>query len=298
MSRFDVILLTEEKYENPSKKDVYIENILKEDEIIQAALEKKGLSSIRWSWDKKGVDWSDGKLLLFRTTWDYHHRRKEFFSWLEKTAYKSHFVNPINTVKWNVDKHYLVELESKGVNIAKTKIFEKGDRRDLMKDFKSFNAEEVVMKPLISAGGRHTYRIRNETISANEEIFSSLLNDEAIMLQEFQKDILINGELSLIFFGNNYSHAILKKAKPGDFRVQDDFGGSVHDYTASKKEIDFARFTIEKIEPTPVYSRVDIFKDNDGNLALAELELIEPELWFRNKPKAAELLIDEIVKLL
>ena len=43
-----------------------------------------------------------------------------------------------------------------------------------------------------------------------------------------------------------------------------------------------------------MYARVDIVYDNKNNLALSELELIEPELWFRNNPKAATLLSETI----
>ena len=45
------------------------------------------------------------------------------------------------------------------------------------------------------------------------------------MLQEYQNKITTKGEVAFMIFGGKYSHAVLKKAKPGDFRVQDDFGG-------------------------------------------------------------------------
>jgi hypothetical protein len=41
---------------------------------------------------------------------------------------------------------------------------------------------------------------------------------------------------------------------------------------------------------------VDAVWDNNDNLALAELELIETELWFRNHPEAAEKLADAVAK--
>ena len=41
---------------------------------------------------------------------------------------------------------------------------------------------------------------------------------------------------------------------------------------------------------SPVHARVDIIWDNNGVLALSELELIEPEMWFRfYKPAANKL---------
>ena len=62
-------------------------------------------------------------------------------------------------------------------------------------------------------------------------------------------------------------------------------------------EIVFAEKCINACEPIPIYVSVDIFTDNDGLIALAELELIEPELWFRNNPLAAGLLAKTIQNL-
>ena len=42
-------------------------------------------------------------------------------------------------------------------------------------------------------------------------------------------------------------------------------------------EIAFAEKCINVCEPTPTYARVDIFTNNDGIIALAELDLIEPK---------------------
>lgn len=295
MAKYDVILLTESIYIDPEFKDEYIENVLLEDELIIKALKKRGLKAVRWAWDSKDVDWSEGKYLLFRATWDYHHRLEEFSDWLDKTEKKSTFINAISTIRWNLDKHYLFELASKGVNIAKSQVVKKGSEMSLRDAFINFGQDEIVLKPIISAGGRHTYRIKENGIEELEKIYSSLLENEDLIIQEFQQNVPISGEISLMFFGTKYSHSILKLAKKGDFRVQDDFGGSFHDHEASAEEITFAKHAIEQVHPIPVYGRVDVFRDNRGQLALAELELIEPELWFRNNPAAADMLAEEIV---
>ena len=82
--------------------------------------------------------------------------------------------------------------------------------------------------------------------------------------------------------------SVLKRAKAGDFRVQDDFGGSVEPYFANIDEIALAEKAFNACEPRPVYGRADIIRDNSNQLALAELELIEPEGWLRMMPKAAK----------
>ena len=95
-------------------------------------------------------------------------------------------------------------------------------------------------------------------------------------------------------FGGKFSHAILKKAKKGDFRVQDDFGGTVHDYNASEEDILFVEKVVAICKPMPLYARVDIMWDNNDDICVSELELIEPELWFRKSETAADLLAEAI----
>ena len=94
--------------------------------------------------------------------------------------------------------------------------------------------------------------------------------------------------------GGQFTHAVLKVAKPGDFRVQDDFGGSVHDYQPTQAEMNFAEKAVSFCSPSPSLARVDIIRDNNDELAIIELEMIEPELWFRLNPKAADVLAEAI----
>ena len=119
-----------------------------------------------------------------------------------------------------------------------------------------------------------------------------------MILQPFQHNIVVKGEISLIVINGKFTHAVLKIAKKGDFRVQDDFGGSVHNYTPTLLEINFAEKAVEACDELPIYARVDVFTDNNNNLALAELELIEPELWFRNNPRAADELAKGVLQLI
>ena len=42
---YDIVILTDCRYENPDKTNWYIEQILLEDHLVKIALEKKGLKS-------------------------------------------------------------------------------------------------------------------------------------------------------------------------------------------------------------------------------------------------------------
>jgi glutathione synthase/RimK-type ligase-like ATP-grasp enzyme len=231
---------------------------------------------------------------LFRTIWDYFHRFDEFSKWLEETKHKTKMINPYAQIKWNVDKHYLGDLEQKGINIVKSHFIEKGDSKNLADWHQELGWSETVLKPCVSGGGRHTYRLNPDNYAEHEAVFKELIQDEAMMLQPFMKNVPTKGEVSHIVIGGQYSHSILKIAKKGDYRVQDDFGGSVHDYTANEQEIKYAESVAKACEPLPYYARVDVIWDDNDELALGEVELIEPELWFRNFPEAAKMLAREI----
>jgi len=300
---FDVVVLTDPRYINPKKESAYIENVLLEDRLVLEALQRLGLNTIRKSWDDPDFDWSSTKYALFRTTWDYFDRYQEFSKWLESASNQTKFINPKDLIYWNIDKHYLKDLSDAGVNIPKTIFIEKGTQttlRDTIKDAhdnQGFMDDIFILKPCVSGAARHTYKILKEDIPKYEAIFQELIGEEAMMLQEFQENIVKEGEISMMVFNGKFTHAVLKIAKPGDFRVQDDFGGTVHDYIPSKEQIAFAEKAAQAALELPIYARVDIFKDNDGEWALAELEIFEPELWFRLHPEAANILAKNIKEI-
>jgi glutathione synthase/RimK-type ligase-like ATP-grasp enzyme len=239
-------------------------------------------------------DWSSTKSVLFRTTWDYFDRFEEFSEWLETVSKQTTLLNSEALIRWNIDKHYLLDLQKKGIHIAESHFIELGAKVTLTQLHDILNWKETVLKPCISGAARHTYRLNAENLLEHETIFQRLIANEAMMLQPFQYNIVSQGEISMMVFNGNFTHAILKKAKAGDFRVQDDFGGSIQDYTPTDKEIEFAEASVNACNELPMYARVDIFEDNNGHIALSELELIEPELWFRNNPEAAKFLAQSI----
>jgi glutathione synthase/RimK-type ligase-like ATP-grasp enzyme len=162
--------------------------------------------------------------------------------------------------------------------------------------FDEFGWNDCILKPTVSGAARHTYKLNKDNVSAYETVYNELILKESMMIQEFQYSVPLKGELTFVVFDGKFSHAILKKAKSGDFRVQDDFGGTVHNYSASDEEIKFAEHVVSLCSPIPVYGRVDAILDNKNKLAVSELELIEPELWFRNCPESADRYAEAVLK--
>ena len=297
MKEFDIVLITEERYDKPILITDYIRNILLDDEILTAALNAVGLKVIRKNWADPDFDWSTAKFSFFRTTWNYFNHFDKFQNWLNITSGQTKFVNTINTIRWNMDKHYLADLKNKNIHVVETYFIEKNDPRTLTEISGQFQTEFLILKPAVSGAARQTYKLSSDTILQHEEIFKSLIENESMLLQPFQQNIIEQGEVAMMVIGGKFTHAVLKKAKQGDFRVQDDFGGTLHAYQPSLEEIEFAESAVKACDPQPIYGRVDIIRDNQDKLAIMELELIEPELWFRRNPSAADLLACEILKL-
>ena len=114
---YDIVILTDSRYENPTETDWYIDQVILEDDLVKKALEQKGYSVIKKAWDAPDFDWTNCNYAIFRTTWDYFERFEEFFKWFSETQKVVQFINNPEVIYWNLDKHYLQELQQKQVNM-------------------------------------------------------------------------------------------------------------------------------------------------------------------------------------
>ncbi len=294
----DIALLTDARYVQRQPDDEYVSNIFLEDDLLSSALHQQGLSALRVSWDDPHFDWSSVKLILFRTPWDYFFRFAEFSKWLDKVTSLTRLVNPPELINWNIDKRYLRDLQQKGVRIPPTLFIDKGEKQSLPELFHQQQWREGIIKPAVGGAARHTYRFDTSDLNQVADLFSSLIEHEAMLLQEYQPSIITRGEVAFMVMNGKFTHAVLKKAKAGDFRVQDDFGGTLHEYHATPEEIAFAEYAVKQCPEFPLYARVDVMWDNSGDPCVSELEVIEPELWFRRYPQSAKVLAAGLKELL
>ncbi len=294
----DVVILTEDRFERVDVSSPYTVNVALEDGLLEQALTRCGLSVERVSWSRAGYDWQSTRAVVFRSTWDYFDRFPEFSVWLKRVSSCAQVFNPVDVVRWNVDKHYLRDLQQRGSRIVPTHFAPQGDDRTLAAWLADCECDEAVIKPVVSGAARHTYRVTTDAAPQFEGILAECLAARAMMLQPFQRSVLTRGEVSLVMIDGRFSHAVQKLAKPGDFRVQDDHGGTVRLYTPTDAEIACAERAVASCPAPPIYARVDLVDDNAGLPAIMELELIEPELWFRLHPPAAAALAQSVVRRL
>jgi glutathione synthase/RimK-type ligase-like ATP-grasp enzyme len=288
-SSADVALLTDYRYTAAvaAPDDWYLGNILADDGLLQAALRARGLCSVRLDWADPDVDWSRFGVAVFRTTWDYFDRQAEFMAWIDRAAAVTRLCNPAPLVRWNLDKHYLGELAAAGVPVVPTRYVERGDTTPLAAHLEASGWDQAIVKPCISGAARHTYRLDRASAAAIEPVVRRLLAGEAMMLQPFLPAILDQGEDTLVVIDGQYTHALRKRAKAGDFRVQDDYGGTLHACEPSDAQRGLAAQAMAACPQVPAYGRVDMVLGTDGGPCVMELELIEPELWLRRHPACA-----------
>ena len=288
MKDYDVVILTDSRYVQPNEKNQYIENVLKEDGLLIEALNNLGLKTIKKDWNDSNFNWNSTKTAVFRSTWDYFDKFSIFQNWLSQVQNKCALINSYEQIKWNLDKHYLQDLKNWSLPIPKSVFINKMSGTKLKDIATNMKWNHIVVKPTVSGAAKNTFQLKDQEIENFQTKWIRLTNEEDFIVQEFQKNIIKSGEIAVMLFGGKYSHAVLKKAKKGDFRVQDDFGGTVETITPSKEIIDLAEKAIKKLNPTPLYCRVDVILNNQNKAVIIELELIEPELWFRFKITAAE----------
>lgn len=291
-------LLTEGRYERPRVASEYVANVLEEDRLLAAALAARGIDATRIDWARADADWARFDGGVFRTTWDYFERFAEFSRWLDAIEPRTRLWNPAATIRWNADKHYLADLDRRGVPVVPTVFVERGAHTGLAELMRAHGFDRAVLKPAVSGAARHTYVVERGGEAPHEPLFRALVDAEAMLLQPFQRDVVARGELAIVVIDGTCTHAVRKLAKPGDFRVQDDHGGTAHAERAGDDELALAARAVAACDPAPLYARVDVVRTNDGALAVMELELIEPELWLRLCPAAAERLAEALARRL
>lgn len=261
------------------KGKYHLINVANEDDTLLDFLKSKGYHITKEIWNDAEVKWENYDLLILKSPWDYFDLIEDFYKWLTKLEnQKVRLLNPISIVKWNADKHYLQEIEKAGLKVTPSIFLSKGDQINLANYFQLFNTQQLIVKPCVSGGSKNTFKVTAKNVEEITATLAQLILNEDFIIQPFLKEIEEHGEWSFLFFNGKFSHAILKKAKKGDFRVQASFGGTVHAKNAPLTYLNSAQLYVNQFAKGCLYTRVDGTIIN-GEFYLMELELIEPFLF-------------------
>ncbi|WP_145860431.1 ATP-grasp domain-containing protein [Pedobacter suwonensis] len=269
-----------------------------EDDKLLYFLKEKGFTIDLVIWNNPHINWEDYQVAILKSPWDYFDLIEDFYTWLDLLVTKKvKLLNPVNVVRWNSDKRYLKEIEAAGLKIIPSIFINKQNRVSLKHFFDEFNTDKLIVKPCISGGAKNTFKVTIDYVEAVNHQLNHLLQEEDFIIQPFLPEILESGEWSFIFFNGTYSHSLIKKAKPGDFRVQPAHGGSVHPQNPDHDLIAMAQQYVDLFAKNCLYARVDGTFVN-GEFLLMELELIEPFLFLNTAPENYDRYYEALKKLM
>ena len=234
---------------------------------------------------------------MLRSTWDYHLRHEEFARWVEARELDgSRLWNPPGLVRWNSHKFYLRDLERRGVPIVPTRFLPAGTGGALGEILARAGWDRAVVKPAVSATAFRTHRVERRS-AEDDAPARDLLAESDALVQEYLPEIESEGELSFIHLGGTFSHAVRKRPTPGDFRVQEQFGGRAEAERPAGELVRAAGRAVAAIDSPWLYARVDAVETSRG-LLLMELELVEPSLYLASDRDAVGRFADAIEKIL
>jgi glutathione synthase/RimK-type ligase-like ATP-grasp enzyme len=269
-----------------------------DDVVLTDALVARGIEVVRPVWNEPATDATTAPVTIIRSTWDYSSQLPEFLAWTARMDLAGTLKNPSSVIRWNTHKGYLAQLNSEGIPIVPTAFFARGDVVDVADVVRTRGFDNgLVIKPTVSCGSRATRAFGAHELDAAQAHASALVAAEDVLVQPFVTSIG-SGETSLVFIDGAFTHAIQKVPVPGDFRSQTEFGGSSARVEPSQRFIDVATAALDVTGGKLLYARVDLVQGNDGRPWLMELELVEPQLFFREHPPAAERMARAIERLL
>ena len=259
------------------------------DELLYAPLRRYGWQATAVDWRDNSIDWNQFDAVIIRSCWDYQHDPEPFLAVLEAIERSTaRLENPLAVVRWNLSKIYLRDLAASGIPIVPTEwLSGLTATAPLLTLFTHWQTPDIILKPVVSACADDTFRLTPATLTQNATSLQTLFHQRDCMVQPFIPSIVTEGEFSLFFFGNEYSHTILKTPKQGDFRVQEEHGGQLQSIEPEASLLELSRAALAAIPSPTLYARIDWVRTPNG-FALMELELIEPSLYFNMDADSAE----------
>jgi hypothetical protein len=239
-------------------------------------------------WDAPGVNWRNFEAAIIGTTWDYAERCDEFVATLANIAQQTKVLNSAKLVAWNARKTYLQDLANKGCPTLPTLWLDSPHEPACRAAFDQFGCDSLVIKPQIGAGAWRQVKLQRDEAWPE----SVALPPGPCMVQPFFAAVQSEGELSLLFFNRQFSHAVRKRAANGDYRIQSSYGGIDEPYAPNASDLATAEQVLAAVEGDVLYARVDLLRGDDGLLRLIELELIEPYLYPVHAPQMGRVFAD------
>lgn len=278
------------------------------EQALPEALAARGIDPRIEQWDDESVDWQQAGVSVLRSVHNYAPVRDRFLAW---TRTVPRLLNNADVVEWNTDKHYLQELNARGMPIIETVWLE--PERGLSKHqvHTRFPAHgDFVVKPAVSSGsrdaGRYTANNATSRMEAISHAYGLLTDDRAVMVQRYVDSVDVRGETALIYLNGVLSHTVEKQAmlrgdEAGPDVVAAERAVARHATLEELRVGELARAAIHGHIKTRLgrdaqllFCRIDVVEGDGGVPTVMEVSLTDASLYAGTVPGALDSFADAI----
>lgn len=258
-----------------------------DDRLLAAELARRGAEAECVAWSDPSADWGRFDLAIVRSTWDYIDEPAAFLGALQRIEASScRVLNPLDGLRWNMDKAYLVELAARGVPVVPTRLASSAAPEALQSWLLAEGHAEAVLKPRIGGGAAGVARVAAGDVARELRARLAASPGGDFLVQPLAGSVLDEGEYMYVFVGDALTHVLLKRPAPGDFRAHGIYGGTTDPVTPAESDARQAAAILAELPFDPLYARLDLVRV-DGRLAVMEAELVDPILYFQHAPEGA-----------
>ncbi len=258
---------------------------------LRSAMQPAGMELVEIDWRSTADAFAGLPLVLLGTVWDYQDSKDDFLAQLDMLEQSGiTLCNSAGIVRWNIDKSYLRDLGNAGARTIPTLWPDSPTAKDVEDAFDQFGCDKVVVKRRVGAGAEG-----QSIFTRGDAALAGWAMDRPAMIQPFLPAITGEGEYSFIFIDGELSHCLLKTAASGDYRIQSIYGGKEQAVKPAHADRAAASSIVAALPfSTPLYARVDMVRNADGELAVMEAEMIEPYLYPLQGPDLGSRMVEAI----
>ena len=207
-----------------------------------------------------------------------------FAAWMATVQQQSRLCNPLETLSWSSHKSYLRDLEAAGIPTVPTVWLRPGEEGRISEAAAQFGRTRALLKPAVGAtsSGCMAFTVGEDDEAARTHAAAQLLEQDTILLQPFCASVMDEGEYSIMLWDGALSHAVRKVPRAGDFRVQDDFGGTNERWAPPPQVVDIATAAADLAPAGWSYARIDLLRDASYGWCVIEVEMLEPSFYLHH----------------
>lgn len=237
---------------------------------------------------------NDYHYLLYKPT-DYFYNPDFFIKSLEKIR---NLYNPISTIKWNLYKDYLIELQNLGIAVVPT-----NTSNHLIPN--EFRTNKLIIKPICGGGSYNVFHFNMPRTTEDCKMIEKFLFTKSNKVKYPYKkgsDFIIQPyfeheeEYSLIYYFDGFSHAVIK-TKINKDEISSFKNRKISKFNPEKELEDFGYKVLLNSKQKFLFARLDFIRYNN-KYYLMELEFIDPILFYDSDAEQLYKMVEKLKKYL